>query len=100
VTLRHHEFGVRRALGARATQVLALVARDGARVLGRGIIFGLAGAALVTWLLRGLLYGVSPWDLRTYAAAVPVLLAAGLVACILPARRAVTSNPVDALRAE
>ncbi len=100
VTLRHREFGVRRALGAGAAQVIALVARDGAKLLTRGILAGLAGAALVTWFLRGLLFGVSPWDVTTYAAAIPVLLVAGLIACLLPARRALATNPVDALRAE
>ncbi len=100
VTLRHREFGVRRALGAGGAQVIALVARDGAKLLTRGILAGLAGAALVTWFLRGLLFGVSPWDVTTYAAAIPVLLVAGLIACLLPARRALATNPVDALRAE
>ena len=100
VTLRHREFGVRRALGAGAAQVIALVARDGARLLARGILVGLAGAALVTWFLRGLLFGVSPWDVTTYAAAIPVLLMAGLIGCLLPARRALATNPVDALRSE
>jgi ABC-type antimicrobial peptide transport system permease subunit len=100
VALRHREFGVRRALGAGAAQVIALVARDGARLLTRGILAGLAGAALVTWFLRGLLFGVSPWDITTYAAAIPVLLIAGVIACLLPARRALATNPVDALRSE
>ena len=100
VTLRHREFGVRRALGAGAAQVIALVARDGARLLTRGILAGLAGAALVTWFLRGLLFGVSPWDVTTYAAAIPVLLMVGLIGCLLPARRALATNPVDALRSE
>ena len=100
VTLRHREFGVRRALGAGAAQVIALVARDGAKLLTGGILAGLAGAALVAWLLRGLLFGVSPWDVASYAAAIPVLLVAGLIACLFPARRALATNPVDALRAE
>ena len=100
VTLRHREFGVRRALGAGAAHVIALVARDGARLLTRGILAGLAGAALVTWFLRGLLFGVSPWDLTTYAAAIPVLFVAGLIACLLPARNALATNPIDALRSE
>jgi ABC-type antimicrobial peptide transport system permease subunit len=100
VTLRHREFGVRRALGAGGAQVIALVARDGAKLLTRGILAGLAGAVLVTWSLRGLLFGVSPWDVTTYAAAIPVLLVAGLIACLLPGRRALATNPVDALRSE
>ena len=50
--------------------------------------------------MRGLLFGVSPWDPATYASAIPVLIVAGLVACLLPARRAVAANPIEALRAE
>ena len=100
VATRHREFGVRRALGAQSRQVLALVARDGARLLARGLAGGVAAAALAGWLLRGLLFGVSPWDLTTYATAIPVLILAGLVACLLPARRAITANPIEALRAE
>lgn len=100
VALRHREFGVRRALGAQTVQVLGLVARDGGRLLSRGILAGVAGAALAGWFIRGLLYAVSPWDPLVYASAVPVLMLAGLIACLLPARRAVRANPVDALRAE
>src|SRR5688572_7743316 len=100
VALRHREFGVRRALGAQTAQVLALVARDGGTLLTCGVLAGVAGAALAGWFIRGLLYGVSPWDVVTYAMAVPLLMLAGLIACLLPARRAVRANPVDALRAE
>ena len=100
VALRHREFGVRRALGARTAQVLGLVARDGSILLGCGILAGVAGAALAGWVIRGLLFGVSPWDPVTYAMAVALLVVAGLVACLLPAHRAVRANPVDALRAE
>jgi predicted permease len=100
VERRHREFGVRRALGARSTEVVALVARDGARLLLHGLIGGVAAAALVAWLMRGLLFGVSPWDPSTYVSAIPVLIAAGLLACLLPARRAVAANPVEALRSE
>jgi predicted permease len=100
VALRHREFGVRRALGAQTAQVLGLVARDGGALLSRGILAGIAGAALAGWLMRGLLYGVSPWDPGIYATAIPVLLLAGAAACLLPASRAARANPVDALRAE
>ena len=100
VALRHREFGVRRALGAQTVQVLGIVARDGATLMARGVIAGVAGASLAAWFMRGLLYGVSPWDPRTYAIAVPVLIAAGAIACLLPARRAIRTNPVEALRSE
>jgi predicted permease len=100
VATRHREFGVRRALGAQGVQVLGLVARDGARLLTRGLVAGVLFAALVAWLMQGLLYGVSPWDPATYATAVPVLIGTGLVACLLPARRAIAANPMETLRAE
>ena len=100
VATRHREFGVRRALGAQSSQVVRLVARDGARLLLRGLAAGVAGAALVAWMMRSLLFGVSPWDAPTYVTAIPVLIAAGLIACLLPARRAVAANPMEALRAE
>jgi predicted permease len=100
VAIRHREFGVRRALGAQNAQVLALVAREGGRLLLRGLVGGVAIAALVAWMMRGLLFGVSPWDPATYASAIPVLIAAAVIACLLPARKAITANPIEALRAE
>jgi predicted permease len=100
VALRHREFGVRRALGARASHVMGAVVREGAVLLGGGVAAGIAVAASATWFMRGLLFGVGPWDLATYAAAIPGLLLAGAVACLLPARRAMRVNPADALRAE
>jgi predicted permease len=100
VALRHREFGVRRALGAQARQVMGTVVREGLMLLGKGMTAGIAGAVLATWFMRGLLFGVGPWDLATYAAAIPALLLVGAVACLLPARRAMRINPADALRAE
>jgi predicted permease len=100
VAIRHREFGVRRALGAQTRQVLGLVARDGARLLSLGLAAGALLAAITAWSMRGLLFGVGPWDPATYAIALPVLLLAGALACLLPARRAIAANPVDALRAE
>ena len=100
VALRHREFGVRRALGAQTIQVLSLVARDGGRLVSTGLGAGVALAAATAWLMRDLLFGVGPWDLASYALALPVLLLAATTACFLPARRAIKANPVDALRAE
>jgi ABC-type antimicrobial peptide transport system permease subunit len=100
VALRHREFGVRRALGAQASQVMVAVVREGAVLVGGGVTAGIAVAASATWFMRGLLFGVGPWDLASYAAAVPALLLAGALACLLPARRAMRVNPADALRAE
>ena len=100
VTLRRREFGVRRALGARAGQVVALVAREGARLVGRGVAAGVIGAAVATWFLRSQLFGVGPWDAWVYAASIPVLLAAATAACLVPALKASAANPADALRSE
>ena len=100
MTERHHEFGVRLALGARAGQVMTLVVREGIRLATRGLLLGLAVAAAATWWLRGQLYGVSPWDLASYAVALPVLALVAVAACALPARRALSTSPVDALRTD
>jgi predicted permease len=100
VALRHREFGVRQALGASSLTVMALVAREGTRLVMRGVATGILLAAVAAWLLRGLLFGVSPWDPITFAAAIPPLLLAGAVACLVPARRATAASPVDALRSE
>jgi putative ABC transport system permease protein len=100
VAVRNREFGVRRALGARAVQVITLVAREAAWLITKGIAAGTMVALAAAWFMRELLFGVGPWDAATYATAIPVLALIGAAACLLPARRATTSNPVDALRAE
>jgi predicted permease len=98
VTERHHEFGVRLALGARASQVAALVLREGAGLTAKGLLSGVLAAAVVTWLLRSQLFGVGPWDPVTYAAVVPVLALVAAAACLVPLRRATSTSPVEALR--
>ena len=100
VAVRHREFGVRQALGAEAVSIVALVAREGAALVGTGLIAGLVIAAAGTWLMRGLLYGVGPWDAATFFAAIPVLVLTGAAACLAPARRAIRISPVDSLRSE
>jgi hypothetical protein len=100
VATRQREFGVRRALGAQAGQVMTLVARDAALLVTKGVAAGLVIAIAGAWFMRGLLFGVAPWDPATYATAIPVLVLTGAAACLIPARRAIASNPVDALRAD
>jgi putative ABC transport system permease protein len=100
VTERHHEFGVRLALGARAGQLIALVVGEGVRLAVQGLLIGVAGAALATWWLRSQLYGVSPWDLASYGIALPVLVLVAVAASAIPARRALAANPVQALRSD
>ena len=97
---RTREIGVRMAFGADRSRVLGMVLRDGSRLAGAGIVAGLAGAVLTTRLLTGMLYGVRALDPVTFVAGALVLLAAGLAATWIPARRAARLDPMDALRAE
>jgi putative ABC transport system permease protein len=92
------EFGVRLALGATPRDLQALVLRSGLRMVGLGLGLGLAGAFVVSRLMAGVLYGVSPADPLTYAAVVGVLGATGLLACSVPAWRASRTQPITALR--
>jgi len=100
VAQRTHEIGVRVALGAETSNILRQVVRQGMTPAVIGIAAGTAGAWAVTRFLSSLLFGVRPTDPTTFAA-VPLLLAAvGVLACLLPARRATKVDPVEALRYE
>jgi putative ABC transport system permease protein len=98
VALRTHEIGIRMALGAQPSDVVRLVLVDGLRLTAIGLAIGLVAAVLLNGLLTSLLYGVTGTDLPTYAAAAALFLAVSALACALPARRAVTVEPVIALR--
>jgi len=98
VTARTREIGIRVAIGAQPRDVIRLVIGQGLRVTLAGIAIGLMLSAMAARLLASLLYGVSPTDAATWAAAVAVWLAVGLLACWLPARRAARVEPVIALR--
>ncbi len=97
---RTREIGVRMAFGADRSRVLGMVLRDGGRLAGAGIVAGLAGAWLTTRLLSGVLYGVGRLDPVTFAAGAALLLAVALAATWIPARRAASVDPIEALRAE
>jgi putative ABC transport system permease protein len=97
---RTREFGVRLAIGATPRTLLTHVLRGGFRLAALGLAFGLAGALLLARLMQSLLYDVSPYDPISIGAAAVLLLAVGLFACWLPARRATRVDPVIALRAE
>jgi predicted permease len=100
VAQQTRDIGVRLALGAEKQDLFRLVVGDGLRLVGIGILLGGAGAFAVTGLLAPLLYGITPYDPLAFAGAVAVLACAAIVACYLPARRAVRIDPVTALRFE
>jgi putative ABC transport system permease protein len=100
VTQQNHEIGIRVALGAHSRNILALVLGRGAKLTATGVGIGIAAAFLVSRLMRSLLFGVSPFDLLTFATAAFVLTFVALAACYIPARRASRVDPIMALRFE
>ena len=100
VTERTREIGVRSALGASRGNILGLVMRQGMAFTTLGVLIGLVGALAASQVLAALLFGVSRLDVTTYIAVIAILLGVSGLACFLPALRAASVNPVDALRAE
>jgi putative ABC transport system permease protein len=100
VTERTREFGVRVALGADPARIVTLVLGMGARLVLGGTVVGLAGAMLLTGLLKSMLFGVGAHDTVTFVAVPLVLVSVALLAAYLPARRASRMAPVEALRAD
>ncbi|HUP20159.1 MAG TPA: ADOP family duplicated permease [Gemmatimonadota bacterium] len=98
VEQRRRELGIRAALGGSPGSNLALVIRGGAALIGAGILAGLGGGLLVTRLLEGMLYGVSPLDAAAWAAAPLLLAASGIGAVFFAARRAARVRPMVAMR--
>jgi putative ABC transport system permease protein len=100
VAQRTNEIGIRLALGAQTSDVLALIVRQGVKLIMVGLIVGLAGAYALMRVMSGLLFGVKDRDPITFAAAAIVLTVVGLLACYIPARRATRVDPIEALRCD
>ncbi len=100
VRLQTHEFGIRMALGAQASEVRRLVLRKGLLLTGVGVALGIAGALALTRTIVGLLYQVSATDPLTFIGVAALLALVATAACYFPARRATKVDPMVALRYE
>jgi putative ABC transport system permease protein len=100
VAERTREIGVRSALGASRSSIIAMVLRQGLRLTGLGVAIGLAGAFAATQAIAAMLFGVSAMDPVTYAGVIALLGAVSLIACGVPAWRASRLDPASTLRAD
>jgi putative ABC transport system permease protein len=98
VVLRTREIAIRIALGARSAHVVGLVVGQSLALTGVGLLAGIAGAALLTRYLQGLLFGVTPLDLATIGTVTVLFVVVAAVATYVPARRAVRLDPISTLR--
>lgn len=98
VSQRTQEIGIRMALGAQQADVLHMVVRDGMFMAGIGVAVGIGGALALTRLMRDLLFQITPTDIATYLVVTAILITVALLACCIPARRAMWVEPVKALR--
>jgi ABC-type antimicrobial peptide transport system permease subunit len=99
-TQRTHEIGIRMALGATRLDVLRLITSDGVRLIVLGGLIGLGAALGTAQLLKGLLFNVAPRDPLAYVAVALLLALVALGATLIPARRAASVDPIEALRTE
>lgn len=97
---RTSEIGIRIAIGAQRSQVLALMLSDGLRPASIGLLLGLAGSVAATQMIRELLYVVQPLDVSVFAGVAALLLVVASLACLLPAWRASRLDPIQALRSQ
>jgi predicted permease len=100
VSQRTREIGIRLALGAQKRELRWMFVRSALALAGVGIVIGLGAAAALAWLMRTLLFGISPLDPVSFAAVPLILAASAALASFLPACRVAAVNPVDALKAE
>jgi putative ABC transport system permease protein len=100
VSKRTREIGVRSALGASRGSILALVIREGMTLASLGMLTGLIGAVAATHAIAALLFGITRLDPLTYIGVTVLLIGVSVLACLIPARRAASVDPVEALRAE
>ena len=100
VSQRTREIGVRMALGAERSSVYRLVLREAGQLIAAGVVIGIAASLGTAMLMRKLLFGVQAWDATTLAGVAVVLAGFSLLASFMPARRAASVSPAQALRAE
>jgi putative ABC transport system permease protein len=100
VSERTHEIGIRLALGAQRHRILRMILSQGLGLAIAGAVIGLVGAVIVAHLMAGVLYGVRPTDPATFVSVALLLIAVALLACYIPARRAIRVDPLVALRYE
>jgi putative ABC transport system permease protein len=100
VAQRTHDIGIRMALGAGARSIIALIMRQAAVVVAAGLMIGIIGSLILTRLIANTLFGIEATDPLTFVAVSVLLLAAALVACIVPTWRALKVHPSEVLRYE
>jgi putative ABC transport system permease protein len=98
VAERTREIGIRMALGGRSIQIVTMVLREAAWIVGTGLVLGLAGSLSLSRLLGTLLFEITPTDTATYVSIALLLLVISVIACVIPARRAAGIDPVLALK--
>jgi putative ABC transport system permease protein len=100
VSQRTQEIGLRMAIGADRADVLKLVLRGGLKLALLGVVIGIAGALALARFMTSMLFQVTPFDPPSYAATAALLLGVAAIASFVPARRAMSVDPLEALRQE